>query len=105
MKFKCQCCGIEADYIDGESAYMHGWDAAPYFRDHVTCNLCPAVCVILGAGHTKAHAHWAEHGRPENFGPLCVVDDQWGINQATMDEQAEGVKAWIEKIKTGETEQ
>ena len=105
MKLKCQCCGIEAEFVDGEVAFLAGWDAPPHFTGYVCCNLCPAVCIVLNASHAKAHAHWKEHGRPESFGPDCVTNKEWGITQAGPDEQVAGVKAWIEKIEKGSTEQ
>lgn len=31
MKLKCQCCGIEQEFKDGEEAFKEGWDAPPHF--------------------------------------------------------------------------
>ncbi len=77
MLFKCQCCGFEQDFLDGEAAFEAGWDAPPHFTGYICCNLCPAVCVVLNAGHKRAHAYWAEHGRPVEFDLHCVTDDQF----------------------------
>jgi len=77
MKFKCQCCGFEQEFANGEEAFENGWDAPPHFTGYVCCDLCPAVCIVLGLSHTKAHAFWAKHGRPPDFGALCVPDDQF----------------------------
>lgn len=74
MLLKCQCCGIEKEFSDGEEAFQAGWDAPPHFYGYVCCDICPAVCIVLNAGHTKAHAHWEKHGRPEKFGTLCLTD-------------------------------
>jgi hypothetical protein len=67
MNLKCQCCGVEKDFPDGEAAYRAGWDAPPHFTTHVCCDLCPAVCVVLRASHAKAHALWEKEGRPSEF--------------------------------------
>lgn len=98
MKLKCQCCGIEAEFADGEAAFEAGWDAPPHFTGYVCCNLCPAVAIILNMGHTKAHAHWAEHGRPDDFGADCVTDKRWGepmdpAVQALIDLKKKGDKS------------
>jgi hypothetical protein len=75
MKLKCQCCGIEEEFQDGEEAFKKGWDAPPHFLFHVTCNLCPAVCVVMGAPHDLAHDLWSKEGRPEHFSVAkCGVD-------------------------------
>jgi len=78
IALQCQCCKIIKTFADNEAAFQAGWDAPPHFSMHICCDLCPAVCVVLGAGHEKAHAHWAQHGRPEKFGPLCVTDKDFG---------------------------
>ena len=76
MKLKCQCCGIERDFVDGEEAFREGWDALPYFSQHISCDLCPAVCIVFGASHAKAHALWAKHGRPKEFTiETCGTDE------------------------------
>ena len=67
MRLKCQCCGFEADFTDGEAAFQAGWDALPHFTTHVCCDLCPAVCVVLGLSHEIAHERWAREGRPKEF--------------------------------------
>lgn len=78
MKLKCQCCGIEREFADAEEAFKAGWDAPPHFTGHVCCHLCPAVCVVMGLSHSKAHALWEREGRPEKFSVAkCGVDKQW----------------------------
>ncbi len=74
MKLRCQCCGIEREFKDGEEAFQAGWDAPPHFSTHICCDICPAVCLVLNAGHTKAHAYWEKHGRPKEFNALCLTD-------------------------------
>jgi hypothetical protein len=75
MRLKCQCCGIEQEFADGEAAFQAGWDAPPHFNGYVACNLCPAVCVVMGASHAKAHAYWEAHGRPQEFDVATCADD------------------------------
>lgn len=41
MKLKCECCGFEQEFKDGEEAFQAGWDAPPHFSQYVSCNLCP----------------------------------------------------------------
>jgi hypothetical protein len=78
IKLKCQCCGIEREFADAEEAFVAGWDAPPHFTGYVACDLCPAVCVLFGAGHIQAHALWAKQGRPAEFSPVtCCADDDW----------------------------
>lgn len=67
MKLKCDCCGFEQEFTDGEAAFEAGWDAPPHFTGFVCCHLCPAVCVVLGMPHNKAHALWKHEGRPEEW--------------------------------------
>jgi hypothetical protein len=67
MNLKCQCCGFERQFADGEAAFEAGWDAPPHFTGYVACNLCPAVCIVLGLPHRVAHAMWAREGRPAEF--------------------------------------
>lgn len=74
IRLKCDCCGFEQDFDDAQQAFDKGWDTLPHISGYVTCHLCPGVCVVLGASHAKAHAYWAEHGRPPEFGPLCFAD-------------------------------
>lgn len=82
MKLKCQCCGIEAEFADGEAAFLGGWDAPPHFNTHVCCNLCPAVCIILGLSHAKAHELWEKEGRPAEFTvERCGPDDSIGSTE------------------------
>lgn len=70
MKLKCECCGFEQEFTDGEEAFDKGWDAPPHFTGYVACDLCPATFVIFGEQHrhAKAHEQWAREGRPEEFG-------------------------------------
>lgn len=76
MKLKCQCCEFEQEFADGEAAFQAGWDAPPHFSQYICCDLCPAVCIVLGAPHAKAHARWAKNGRPKQFTVVdCGVDD------------------------------
>ncbi len=69
MKLKCQCCGFEQEFADGEAAFEAGWDAPPHFTMVICCNLCPASFIVLGevARHHVAHEHWKIHGRPKEF--------------------------------------
>lgn len=69
MKLKCQCCGFEQEFKDGEEAFRAGWDAPPYFTGYVACNLCPGSWVVFGetAKHAAAHARWEQEGRPAEF--------------------------------------
>ena len=60
-----------------EEAFHAGWDAPPLFS-YVACSICPGVCVVMGAGHTKAHALWAQEGRPAEFTlEKCATDDDF----------------------------
>lgn len=77
MLLKCECCGTEGEFRDGEHAFDEGWDAPPRFTGYVACNLCPAVAIVLKLGHTKAHEYWKKHGRPEKFGPTCFTDNRF----------------------------
>lgn len=78
MKLTCECCGFEQEFKDGGEAYEAGWDAPPRFS-FVTCNLCPAVCIVLGKGHKLAHALWAAEGRPKAWTfAKCATDDHFG---------------------------
>ena len=77
MILKCQCCGIEKEFDSAEAAFTAGWDSPPRFN-YTTCDLCPGVCVVLGAGHTHAHALWEKEGRPAEFSVAkCAADDEW----------------------------
>lgn len=67
MKLQCQCCGVEREFLDGNEAFRAGWDAPPFFTTHICCDLCPAVCVVLGASHRMAHTLWDKEGRPAEF--------------------------------------
>lgn len=76
MKLQCMCCGIEEEFADGEAAFQAGWDAPPHFTGYVACNLCPAVCVVMGATHHIAHALWAKEGRPKEWTHEKCADDK-----------------------------
>lgn len=79
MKLKCQCCGVEQEFKNGEEAFTAGWDAPPHFTGFVACNLCPAICLVRKRTHHKAHALWAKEGRPKEFTVAkCGTDDKWG---------------------------
>lgn len=69
MKYKCDCCGIEADFETPEAAFEAGWDAQPYFKDHTACNLCPQFLIITDMTwrHVPIHERWEREGRPEIF--------------------------------------
>jgi hypothetical protein len=100
MTYKCDCCGFEQDFPDGEAAFHAGWDAPPYFTGYISCNICPAVCspVFKLATHDKAHAYWAEHGRPAEFNYLCVPDDKWGESQQQLEEHVAEGKAFVKAL-------
>lgn len=98
MKLKCQCCDFEQEFTNAEDAYNKGWDCPPYFTGFVCCHLCPAVCVVMRLSHAKAHAHWAEKGRPEKFGNDCVPDLSWGQSQLEYESQIAGGKAIADSI-------
>lgn len=79
----CQCCGHSEDFRTGEQAFWAGWDAPPHFTTHVCCPLCPAVCVVMGAGHRKAHKLWEIEGRPAEFTlDKCATDAVFGNTEA-----------------------
>lgn len=83
MRLTCQCCGIEQEFKDGEEAFKAAWDAPPHFTGFIVCDLCPAVTVVLGKGHTKAHALWAAEGRPEEWTfAKCCTDGDWDDPEA-----------------------
>lgn len=97
---KCQCCGHEAT-LGLEKAFQEGWDAPPHFS-HVCCPLCPAVCVVMGAGHKKAHAHWQTHGRPIEFSmATCATDEHFGDAEkiAKVEADMDNISAAIEQAK------
>lgn len=95
---RCQCCGFEREFEDGDHAFREGWDAPPHFTGYVCCNLCPATCSIMRRGHTLAHVHWEDHGRPECFGPDCLPDDKWGKDQAAFDADMEQAKSFASGV-------
>ncbi len=79
MLLKCQCCGYEQEFKDGEEAFQAGWDAPPHFTGFICCHLCPAVCVVMNKGHTMAHALWEREGRPKQWTfAKCCTDDNFG---------------------------
>lgn len=81
MIFQCQCCGIQQDFVDGGAAFAAGWDAPPHFTGYICCDLCPAVCVVSGMSHQRAHAIWARDGRPAEFSVAkCGVDAECGVD-------------------------
>ncbi len=83
MRLKCQCCDFEQEFKDGEEAFQTGWDAPPHFTGYICCNLCPAVTVVLGAGHKLAHALWAAEGRPKEWSfEKCCTDKDFGDPKA-----------------------
>lgn len=69
MKLKCECCGFEKEFQDGEEAFQAGWDAPPHFTGYVSCDLCPGAWIVLGQTekHAEAHKKWAQGGRPADF--------------------------------------
>lgn len=76
ITLKCQCCGFEQNFDDDEAAFDAGWDAPPHFSQYISCNLCPAICIIMGESHAKAHALWAVEGRPPEFNVAkCGIDE------------------------------
>jgi hypothetical protein len=74
MTLKCQCCGFEKEFADGEEAFQAGWDAPPHFSGYVACDLCPGSFVVLGMTdqHSAAHEKWKREGRPAEFEPPDV---------------------------------
>jgi hypothetical protein len=83
LVLKCQCCGFEREFEGEHSAFQAGWDAPPYFP-YVSCDLCPGVCIALGASHKEAHALWEIEGRPIKFtAAKCAVDEHMPENEQT----------------------
>ncbi len=86
---------LEALLADGrvssweEEAFRKGWDAPPHFTGYVCCDLCPAVCIVLGLAHDKAHARWAIQGRPPVFTVVDCAPDEGYIAERMNDEQTE----------------
>ena len=76
VKHKCQCCGIEKEFKDEDEAFKAGWDTPQRFG-YTTCDLCPGVCITMGASHKKAHALWAKEGRPTEFTITCCGVDEY----------------------------
>lgn len=77
-EYVCQCCGFKKTFIAESQAFLDGWDTPERFG-YTACNLCPGVCIVLGHGHEKAHAFWAENGRPDDFSvKTCGTDDILG---------------------------
>ena len=78
LTLTCQCCGFSRIFQDADEAYRAGWDCPPLFTGYVACDLCPAVCVVLGMSHKLAHAHWTANGRPKTFNfDNCLPDAHW----------------------------
>jgi hypothetical protein len=99
ITLQCQCCKIVKNFADEQAAFDAGWDAPPHFTTHVCCDLCPAVCVVLGATHSHAHADWEKNGRPQNFDSRCITDDQWGkMSNADLQEQEQEIKKLLASI-------
>lgn len=97
VRLKCQCCGFVAEFESGEKAFKAGWDAPPYFMQHVCCPICPAACVVLGKGHKIAHALWQREGRPKDFSiDKCASDDI--IGEPKKIAQVEREMDLIEKV-------
>lgn len=76
MLLKCQCCLFEREFVNGEAAFEAGWDAPPHFTGYICCDLCPAVCIVLGKSHASAHALWRREGRPAGFSVAKCADDE-----------------------------
>ena len=103
MILKCECCGFEQDFTDGEAAFQAGWDAPPYFTQYIACNLCPAVCIVLpGQSHEIAHALWAREGRPKEWThEKCAPDAAIGEpkKRAEFEQWADGMSSLLKQIK------
>lgn len=103
MSLKCQCCGFESD-LDLEEAFQAGWDAPPHFTVHVCCPLCPAVCLMdKSEGHTKAHAHWAKHGRPAEFAlETCASDSVFGdkVEMAAAEAGMAAIDEFFQRLRS-----
>lgn len=87
MNVKCECCGFEEEFASAEEAFHEGWDVPPYVvtTGRVVCTLCPSTVFVLpDQSHTKAHAYWAEHGRPKGFNSRCLPDLQWDWTQEEL---------------------
>lgn len=90
LKLKCECCGFEREFENGEEAFEAGWDAPPHFTQVVTCDLCPASGLVCGVGHHKAHQYWKQHGRPKEFTVIhCCLDSEWDLLEAARSETSE----------------
>ena len=98
MKLKCQCCQIEAEFKDGEEAFTAGWDAPPHFSQYISCNLCPAICIVLGKSHAKAHELWAKEGRPKEWSLTKCGDDEWFGDPRKEEQLAEDLAAFLAKM-------
>ena len=74
IKLKCQCCGFEKEFVDGEEAFQEGWDGPPHFTGLQACNLCPGSLIVLGQTHLHVTAHelWKIEGRPTEFDPSTI---------------------------------
>jgi hypothetical protein len=72
ITLKCECCGFEKEFTSNQQAFESGWDDKDHFSI-VCCDLCPASYLVLGVDHSEIHRQWERNGRPEKFGPDCVV--------------------------------
>jgi hypothetical protein len=85
----CECCGFSQQFKDTNEAFRAGWDAPPHFTQVICCDLCPSSGIVLStmqgkpkdSMHQKAHAHWREHGRPEEFDTICVLDEHFSLSE------------------------
>jgi hypothetical protein len=79
MKLKCDCCGIEREFTDGDEAFAEGWDAPPHLTGYVTCDLCPASTQFMEGGwahHAPIHEQWERDGRPSEFSQdTCILPE------------------------------
>lgn len=99
VRLKCQCCGFEQLFENGQRAFQAGWDAPPIFTQHVCCPLCPASAIVLKKGHKIAHAIWKREGRPRDFSiEKCGTDDIMGEPEKIAKAKA-GMKAIEEALK------
>lgn len=103
MKLQCECCGFEQEFGNPEEAFEAGWDCPPRFQ-YVACAICPGVCVVMGAGHEKAHALWAKEGRPSEFTlAKCATDADFGDEKklAKAESDMKRVEAMMEAMIRG----
>lgn len=98
MLYRCQCCGIEEEYQDGHAAFQAGWDCEPMFHTHVACPLCPAICIVMGATHTIAHALWEAEGRPAEFSLEKCADDKTLSSREHLEKAQEAVDRMVKMV-------